>query len=192
MSDTQYTGTDQLPPYGVIEPLDAFGAMIGRREPPGEAFPPVNPVLGAVNPQRPPRPSELLMTATRYLAMLAQRSAPGNEQTMQGFATLAAGPNDIDLQQVTPGLTFRVHRVIVVGTAADTPTVSLLLDQQGAAVTNIAGAIAAWRFAALDADGAGMQEPRELHVPDGHRLIARVRGAVGPFWIGVYGRAYHA
>lgn len=179
------TPTDRLPPFEVRRPgLRPWTADGTRREPPGEGLPPVNPLLGRLEPDAAEAhaahaQSETLASIRTYLALLAQRAAPLNEQVYQGSGVLVAGaPTDLDMGQVPAGIFTRIHRVVIVGSIpGDTPTVSLYPD--GVAVGN---AIAAWQF-------GGTPNP-PLYATSGVVAAAGSPAATLPNAAGQIGRAH--
>lgn len=181
---------------GSVADLGRYGAEQSRREPPGEAFPPYMPLVGDEAPNAAwarfaHEQSGLASDLRSYLAMLAQREAPQNEQVyQQGGILLNGAPVDLDLGQVPQNLFARAHRIVITGTPGDVPTVVLYLDGAGA----VGNAVAIWTFPALGADGVGMFEPRPLHLPKGRRLIARVRAgtSVSPIYVALFTRSYPA
>lgn len=185
----------QLDAAGLVRELGAYGADVQRREPPGEAFAPYNPLLGEDNPNAAlarllHEQSGLAAECRSYLGMLAQRDAPQNEQLYQNAGILVNGaPLDLDLGQIPLNLVARVHRIVLTGTAADAPTITLYRDGAGA----IGSALATYAVT-LNADGVGMVEPRDLNIPRGTRLIARLRAgvSVNPIYVVVMTRTYPA
>lgn len=185
-----------LDPHGDVRTLPhPWGADVQRREPPGEAFPPYvsDPIESPDSTlARWAREHSGLVAETRnYLGMLAQRDAPQNEQVWQNAGTLVnAGALDLELVQMPLNLFSRVHRVVVTGTPADVVTLTLYRDGAGA----IGSALASWNLGALNADGVAMVEPRDLNVPRGSRVIARLRAgvSVNPIYVALYTRSYPA
>lgn len=172
------------------------GAIVQRREPPGESFPPYNPLVGADDPDSAfarfcREQSGLASDMRSYLGILAQRSAPQNEQIYQNGGLLVnAGALDLDLGQIPLNLTARVHRIVVEGTLADVPTLTLYNDGAGA----LGSALGTWNLGALNADGVAMVEPRDLNFPKGRRVVARLRAgvSVNPIYVKVFTRSYPA